>query len=402
MLRYDEAYERVVSLVSRHRTLPRREIVSLEHSLGRVLAEQITADRDSPPFDRATRDGFAVRAADVAQVPATLKLVGEVKPGESFSGSVGTCECIRIMTGASIPAGADAVVMIENSEKKGELVRVKLSVRPGDNVVMQGSEARKGAGLLELGHHIGYGELSLLAQVGKIEVEVYRRPRVAILTTGDEVVEVATQPSPVQIRNSNICSLAAQVTLSGGEPVLLGNVPDDPDALREKITRGMEEDLLVVSGGVSVGRYDLVKEVLRGLNAEFFFDAVAMQPGRPTVFARCGERFVLGLPGNPVSTIVAFEVFAAPAIRLLAGGRAEPLRFLKAKLSQPVRVVPGLTRFLPARLEGAADEVTVRAVPWQGGGDVVALTKSDCFLVVPETQAELTAGSWVNVLLRQG
>ncbi len=296
-------------------------------------------------------------------------------------------------------AGADAVVMIENTELEGKLIRVKLSVRSGENVVLQGSEARKGARLLAPGHRLGPVEFSLLAQVGKGEVKVYRRPRVAILTTGHEVVEVGTQPNPMQIRNSNLCSLAAQVTLSGAEPVLLGNVPDEAEALRERIKCGLEEELLVVSGGVSVGKYDLVKEVLRGLNAEFFFDAVAMRPGRPTVFACCGERFVFGLPGNPVSTLVTFELFVAPAIQLLAGGVAEPLCLLKAKLSQPVRTSPGLTYFLPARLEGSADEVTVRAVPWQGGGDVVALTKSNCFLVVPETQTELAAGSWLNVLL---
>jgi len=402
MLRYEEAREKVVSLVSRHRTFPPHETVALEDSLGRILAEQITADRDYPPFDRATRDGFAVRAADVVHVPATLKLMAEVKPGESFAGLVGSGECVRIMTGASLPAGADAVVMDEDTEPKGALVSIKRSVGRGENVVAQGSEARQGARLLDPGHRLGYVEISLLAQVGKVPVEVYRRPRVAILTTGDELVEAGTQPRRTQIRNSNMYSLAAQVRVSGAEPVCLGNVADAAEALRQRIECGLKEELLVVSGGVSVGKYDLVKAALRSLGAEFYFDAVAIRPGRPTVFARCGEKFFFGLPGNPVSTMVAFELFVALAIQLLAGGRAEPLRFLKARLAQPVRTILGLTCFLPARLEGAADEVTVQAVPWQGAGDVVALTQSNCFLVVPDTEAELTAGSWVNVLLRQG
>lgn len=401
MIKYTEARAQVIERVGAGRPVPPRETLSIEKSLGRVLAEPVVADRDYPPFDRSTRDGFAVRAAGVALVPATLKRLGEVKAGESFTGAVGPGECVQIMTGAPVPPGADAVVMLEYTERKGDAVIVQRTVQPGENVVRQGSEARRGARLLEPGQPIGYVEVSLLAQVGKAQVEVYRRPRVAILSTGDEVVDVRATPGPVQIRNSNSFSLAAQVTLSGGEPVLLGTAPDNVEILRETIERGLREDLLVLTGGVSMGHYDLVGVVLRQLGAEFFFDAVAIQPGRPAVFGRCRNKFVFGLPGNPVSTMVTFELFVAPALALLAGGEPPPLHFLKAKLAETVRVKTGLTRFLPARLNGVGPEVTVRALPWQGSGDVVTLAASNCFLVVPEDRDELPAGELVHVLLRR-
>lgn len=402
MLRYDEARANVIALVEAQRRLPPSETVPLEQALGRVLAEPVIADRDYPPFHRATRDGFALRAPDLASLPATLKQVGEIKAGESFSGIVGEGECAQIMTGAPLPMGADAVLMLEYAEAKGNQVTVKRAVRAGENVVRQGSEARKGIALLEPGRRIGYVEISLLGQVGRAQVQVYRRPRVAILSTGDEVVDIAAQPGPVQIRNSNSFSLAAQIRLSGGEPLLLGNAPDTVEILREKIERGLQEDLLVLSGGVSMGKHDLVEVVLRQLGGEFYFDAVGIQPGRPAVFGRCRDKFVFGLPGNPVSTMVTFELFVAPALALLGGSRPRPLRFLKARLAETVRTKTGLTRFLPGRLEGDGGEVTARLLPWQGSGDVVTLAASDCFLVVPEDRAELPAGEYVDVLLRLG
>lgn len=402
MLRYDEARANVIALVEAQRRLPPSETVPLEQALGRVLAEPVIADRDYPPFHRATRDGFALRAPDLASLPATLKQVGEIKAGESFSGIVGEGECAQIMTGAPLPMGADAVLMLEYAEAKGNQVTVKRAVRAGENVVRQGSEARKGIALLEPGWRIGYVEISLLGQVGRAQVQVYRRPRVAILSTGDEVVDIAAQPGPVQIRNSNSFSLAAQIRLSGGEPLLLGNAPDTVEILREKIERGLQEDLLVLSGGVSMGKHDLVEVVLRQLGGEFYFDAVGIQPGRPAVFGRCRDKFVFGLPGNPVSTMVTFELFVAPALALLGGSRPRPLRFLKARLAETVRTKTGLTRFLPGRLEGDGGEVTAHLLPWQGSGDVVTLAASDCFLVVPEDRAELPAGEYVDVLLRLG
>jgi len=402
MLHYRDARQKVVSVVGSHRIPPVTETVPLLESLGRVLAVDVTADRDYPPFHRSTRDGFAVRVADVAEVPSALHRIGEIPAGQAFDGSVGPGECLQIMTGASVPEGADAVVMIEHTEMKGDQVLVKRAVARGANVVPRGSEARGGDSLLLAGTRIGYPHISLLGQVGCAQVAVFRRPRVAILSTGDEVVPIDQPPSPVQIRNSNSYSLAAQVRALGGEPVLLGNARDDVAELERFIRRGLEEDLLLLSGGVSMGKYDLVEVVLRRLGAEFHFDEVAIRPGRPAVFASCQGKFVFGLPGNPVSTMVTFELFAAPALALLAGEPPPPLRFLKVRLAESVEQRTQLTMFLPAQWEGEGAEVTVRQMPYQGSGDVVAVARADCFLVVPETVKQLEAGAWVDVLLRQG
>ena len=402
MLRYLEARQKVISTITTRALRPATETIELAASLGRVLAEETFADRDYPPFDRSTRDGFAVRAADFVSLPTTLRRLGEIKAGESYPGKVEPGTCVQIMTGAPVPAGADAVVMVEHTEPKGEQVVIKRSVAAGAYIVPRGSEACQGALLLPPGRRIGYPEISLLGQVGKARVCVYRRPRVAVLSTGDEVVAVAAQPGPSQIRNSNSYSMAAQVTLSGGEPVLLGNARDDLRELERFVRRGLEEDLLVLTGGVSMGKYDLVEVVLRQLGAEFFFDAVAIRPGRPVVFGFCQGKFVFGLPGNPVSTMVTFELFVAPAIALLGGGAAPALHFFKARLAEAVKQKTELTLFLPAQLEGENSDVTVRVLPWQGSGDVVALTRSNCFLVVPDNVSELAAGSWVDVLPRCG
>lgn len=402
MLRYAEAREKVINTVRAQVRRPATESVSLDASLSRVLAEEVVADRDYPPFDRSTRDGFALRTADLTSLPATLRQVGEVKAGESFPGAVGLGNCVQIMTGAPVPAGADAVVMVEHTELKGGQVVVKRGIEVGANLVRRGSEARQGASLLAPGTRIGYPEISLLGQVGKARVQVYRRPRVAVLSTGDEVVPVDARPGPAQIRNSNSYSMAAQVALSGGEPVLLGNARDDVGDLERLVRRGIEEDLLVLTGGVSMGKYDLVEVVLRQLGAEFVFDAVAIRPGRPAVFASCQGKFVFGLPGNPVSTMVTFLLLVAPAIALLGGAAPPPLRFFKARLAEGVKQTTQLTLFLPARLEGENSSVAVRVLPWQGSGDVVALAQSDCFLVVPDNVTELAAGAWVDVLPRPG
>lgn len=401
MLRYLEAREKVIAVVSGHRGVLREETVALEAAYGRVLAEEVRADRDYPPFHRSTRDGFAVRAGDTERPPAILMSVGEVKAGSHYPGKLRPGECVEIMTGAPLPDGADSVVMVEFARAEGELVTVERSVRTWENVVRQGSEAARDAMLLARGMRMGFAEIALAAQVGKTQLSVYRRPRVAILSTGDEVVEIDRSPGPFEIRNSNSRSLRIQVERAGGEPVLLGNARDEREVLRQAIRRGLEEDILVLSGGVSVGKYDLVEEVLRGFAAEFFFDAVAIRPGRPAVCGRAGKTWVFGLPGNPVSTMVTFELLVRPALELLGGAAPRPLLFLRARLAETVAHKPGLTFFLPAHVESSTHGPTVRVLPWQGSGDIVALARANCFVVVPEEAGDLAAGSWVDVWLRE-
>src|SRR5712692_8869444 len=402
MLSYDQARQKVIEVVGAGRRALECEVVTLNQAFGRVLAEPIVADRDYPPFDRATRDGFAVRAGEVAGRAGALEIIGEIKAGDTFTGSIGPGQCAQIMTGAAVPPDADAVVMIEHTRASKSRVVIERSVEPGQNIVPRGSEAQAGQMLLTPGTRLGYAELALAAQVGHHRLSVFRRPTLAILSTGDEVVEVEATPGPFQIRNSNSVSLASLTTLAGAEPVQLGNAPDRIEELSAQIGRGLEADILVLSGGVSMGKYDLVEVVLRGLGAEFVFEGVAIRPGRPAVFGTCRGKFVFGLPGNPVSTMVTFELFVLPAVDILSGAEPRPLPFLRAKLAAPVRQTAPLTHFLPARLDWPDGEPVVRELPWQGSGDIVALAQGNCFLVVPPAKLELAAGDWVDVFLRRG
>src|SRR5487761_73665 len=404
MLSFEDARRKVIEATAGLRRIPASEAVKLENALGRILAERIVADRDYPPFDRATRDGFAVRAADCREADAKLRVIGEIRAGGKVVGAVNAGECVQIMTGAAMPPGTDAVVMIEHtraSAKQNEVV-IERAAEAGINIVPRGAESRAGDPLLGVATRMGYAEIAVAAQVGRAELRVYRKPRVAILSTGDEVVAADATPGPLEIRNSNGASLAAQAKLAGAEPVLLGNAPDRAEELRKMIARGLEEDALVLSGGVSMGKYDLVEEVLRGLGAELFFDAVAIRPGRPAVFGMCRGRPVFGLPGNPVSTMVTFELFVVPAIDILGGGDARPLPLLKAKLARAAEQKAALTHFLPATLEWPNGEATVTELPWQGSGDIATLACGNCFLVVHQSKLKMDAGEWVDVLPRRG
>jgi molybdopterin molybdotransferase len=400
MLTYEQARQKVIEEVSKKRG-PRAKVdLSVWDALGYVLAQDVKSDRAYPPFDRSTRDGYAVRAAE-AKSGAKLRRAGEIKAGDTVTQSLAARTCVQIMTGAAVPQGADAVVMIEHTRAEDDKVLFERDAQPGQNIVPRASEGAAGQVLLSAGMRLGYAELALAAQVGAVQLQCAPKPRVAILSTGDEVVSVEKTAGSFQIRNSNSVSLAAQVRLSGGEPVLLGNAADRADDLREKIHRGLREDLLVLSGGVSMGKYDLVESVLKELGAEFHFDAVAIRPGKPAVFGRCGETFVFGLPGNPVSTMVTFELFVAPAIDLLNGADARPLPLLEARLREALHEKPGLTHFLPARVEWKVATAEVRALKWQGSGDIAALAKANCFLVVPADRAEVQTGEPVSILLRK-
>lgn len=400
MLSYEQARQCLIQKLQASRTPRAVETVSVWQALGRVLALSIKADRDYPPFHRSTRDGYAVRAAE-ATAGAALRCVGEIKAGDTVTAVLEAGTCVQIMTGAAVPEGADAVVMIELTKRSGELVTFERAAQAGQCLVPRASEARVAQVLLTPGTRLGYAELAVAAQIGVAQLPCTAKPRVAILSTGDEVVGVDALPGPFQIRNSNSVSLAAQVALAGGEPVLLGNAADRKDDLREKITKGLQADVLVLSGGVSAGKYDFVETVLQELGAEFYFDAVAIRPGKPTVFGRCADKFVFGLPGNPVSTMVTFELFVAPALDILAGAEPRPLPLVEARLTQTVREKTGLVHFLPAiaAWPGGSPEVTV--LPWQGSGDIAALAKANCFLVVAEDVGEICAGDRANILLRK-
>ena len=397
------------------------ETITLLQAAGRVLAEPITADRDIPPFPRSTRDGYAVHAADLAILPATLKVIGEIKAGpQQIPSQLHRGEAYSIMTGAPVPQGSDAVVMVEYTSQETDVVEIKKGAGSGENIVAQGAEAKRGTLLIGPGTRLNEAAIALAASVGKSQLKVFVRPRVAVLTTGDEIVDINDEPGPTQIRNSNTYSLAAQIQKAGGEPVLLPIAPDEPRCLRELIEEGLQSDLLIMTGGVSMGRYDLVEQALTELQAEFFFTGAKIQPGKPVVFGRINSwrsgcltrsgatappskqsrhKYFFGLPGNPVSTMVTFELFARPILEAISGMSPRPLTFVHARLKSDIRVKTGLTRFLPAILSGKHEDSHVEPVPWQGSGDIAARSRANCYIVVPPDREHILASEWIAVMV---
>jgi molybdopterin molybdotransferase len=404
-LTFPVARETVLNKVAGSRPEPGVEQVLWDAASGRVLAEDVAADRDSPALSRSVRDGYAVRAADV---PGDLTVVGEVRAGERFQGEVGAGQAVEIMTGAPIPAGADAVVMVEHTRRIDGRVHIEGPAEPRQFINPQGCEAARDQTVLQAGKRLDYADIAMLAAFGRTHVRVFRKPEVAIVATGDEIVEVSASPTEYQIRNSNAYSLAAQVTRSGGIARILPVARDTMEHTREIIMHGLASDLLLLSGGVSAGKYDVVEQVLAEIGAEFFFDRVLIQPGQPVVFGQTlgtasnGKKwygkFFFGLPGNPSSTMVTFEIFARAAVELLGGQTESPLHMPFARLTRDFSHRPGLTRFLPAHL--GADGTEVTPVEWHGSGDIPALTRANAYLVADPFRAEYPRGEFIRVLLK--
>ena len=402
MLSYTDARQKVIEVAA---SLPRPLLqtkVEIEQAFGRILAEPILSDRDYPPFDRSTRDGFAVRAADAQSPGARLECIGELRAGGNFEATVQPGQCVEIMTGASVPRGADAVVMIEHVKREGPMITLDRTAQRGDHIVLRGSEARRGSLLIAPKTRLGYAEMALAAQAGATSLSVFAAPRLAILSTGDEVVDARSKPGPLQVRNSNGISIEILARTAGAEAIQLGNAPDEKGALRAAMERGLAADILVLSGGVSMGKYDLVEQVLADLGADFHFTGVEIRPGRPAVFGTCRNKLVFGLPGNPVSTMVTFELFVLPAVDVFSGAIPRPLPVFRAKLATQVREKGPITHFLPARIEWEGREARVTQLPWQGSGDIVALALANGFLIVGPERPEISPGEWVDVLPRRG
>ncbi len=396
----------------------RSESVELSRAFGRVLAQPLRADQDQPPFARSTRDGFACRAAE-ASAHGTLRIAGSTHAGEAPAGPLPPSSAWEIMTGAPVPAGANAVVMLEHVENTGGNVRLlpPRLIQAGDNIVAQGAQARAGDELLSAGVVLGAAQIALAASCGCNPVDVSIRPRVAILTTGDELVPIDTTPGPGQIRNSNALMLAALVENAGGEPWVLPTAADTAKALDDSLSEAADADLLLISGGVSAGKFDLVEPALARIGARFHFTGVRIQPGKPLVFGELPGRDensgasthastlpFFGLPGNPISSAATFLLFAAPVLSALAGSRESGPRFALARLVREAgtKGKSDLTRFLPARCDFSPPSGQlphVETVPWHGSGDLAAFARSNCFLVVPESAGLLEAGSTVRMLL---
>jgi molybdopterin molybdotransferase len=406
------SYGEAAAIVAAHAAeLARRPVlerVDLEHAAGRVLGTSLGTDRDQPPFPRSTRDGFACRAEE-ANTHKALHIAGSIHAGQPPAGPLPPRSAWEIMTGAAVPSGADAVAMIEHVERSGGSIRLRAprELESGENIVPQGAEARAGEVVLKAGTRLGPQHIALAAACGHATVEACRRPRVAILTTGDELVPVASTPAPGQIRNSNGAMLASLVAQAGGEPWILPTAADETGALIDALQLAIGADMLLVSGGVSAGKFDLVEPALARLNAQIHFTGVRIQPGKPLVFGELTDRTktkrkFFGLPGNPISSAATFLLFGSRILGALSGNvHAGPL-FALAELAKAVKGKPDLTRFVPSFCDfdpPAGERPKVRTVPSQGSGDLASFSRANCFLVVPEGTDRLKAGAIVRILL---
>jgi molybdopterin molybdotransferase len=357
------------------------ERVDVLAALGRVLAEPIRSTRRIPPWPNSSMDGYAVRAADV-RPSATLRVVGRVVAGSLPTRAVGAGEAVRIFTGAPLPGGADAVIPQEDVDARDGVIALRSAVEPGAYVRPAGEDVREGDLVLEPGRAIGAAEIGLLAALGRTQVAVGRRPRVAVLSTGNELADLGTEPTPAQIPNSNTYSLMAQVMETGGLPLNLGVVPDRLDAIAERIARGAEADVLVSSAGVSVGELDLVREALVNAGAELHLWKVDMRPGKPITFGSLGGKPVFGLPGNPVSAMVTFELFVRPMLLAMQGRRGTGRLTMRATALAPIVNRGSRRGYLRVVLETRDGRWGARLTGEQGSGILRSMVSADGLAVV--------------------
>ena len=378
------------------------ERVALDQVLGRVLAEDVIADSDLPPFDRSQMDGYAVRAADVTTAPARLRIVGESAAGRGWHYQLEEGQAVRIMTGAPVPAGADSVQQVELAHelKDGTVVELLESVELGKSIVKRGAEITAGEVVLSSGTPINPAMMAVLAAFGYAHVEVFRKPRVAVLATGTELVSVDQTPAQDQIRDSNNYSISSYVALAGATIERMPLTGDETSLLKTQLADAAELcDVIVTSGGVSMGVYDVTKSALKELDAEFFFERVALRPGKPTVFARLPNgTLVFGLPGNPVSVAVTFNLFARTALLAMQGATDPTLKRETAALARSVKGTADRESYLPAQLTTNDDaELIAFPLKWGGSSDFVAFALTTALAVVPANVKPLEAGSLVTV-----
>lgn len=378
------------------------ELVSLDDVGGYVLAEDIYSDIDMPPFDKSAMDGYAVRANDVEEVPATLDIVGFIPAGIYPDFEIGPGQAAQIMTGAPMPTGSDSVQMVEKTEKLGkEKVRILEAVTMGKHVAKRSEVMTASSMICPRGTYVSPALAGVLATVGRHEVRVYKRPQVGILVTGDELVAVSEKPRKGQIRNSNGYVLFNQVKETGCVPVTLGVVSDDMGALTERIEAGLRLDVLLITGGVSMGELDLVEDVFDELGVKVFYNKVNIKPGKPTVFGRKNEALVFGLPGNPVSASTVFDIIVRPVLRKMLGFEKVDNVRIKAKLTSDLRSKTGRENYVPARVYFEDDELVAAPISSKGSADVLAYARGNAYVVVPGDLDDLERGREVVVVLRE-
>jgi len=396
VLSVEEAREHILATV--HVLEP--ECVGLLEAEGRVLAEEVAADRDIPPLANSAMDGYGVRGADVTQAPARLRIVGEIAAGHVSEVGIGPGQAVRIMTGAPVPAGADTVVRFEDTHQDGSWVEVSKAYPPGKNVRAAGEDVQAGQVVLEPGKALRPQEIGMLAAVGRMKVAVVRRPRVAILATGDEVVPPDQSPGPGQIRDANSYTVAAQVQTFGGLPLLLGVARDEEALVRRGMREALEReaDFIITSGGVSMGDFDLVKQVLAA-EGEMHFWSLNMKPGRPMAFGVVDGVPLLGLPGNPVAAMISTELFARPALLKMQGFTDWSHPKVAARLTQPIARKDGRRHYLRVRLLETDAGYEAMLTGDQGSGILDSLVQADGLAIIPEDVDHLQAGTDVMVIL---
>ena len=399
MISVAEAIEIVLTQVQ---PLPKEE-VTLGEARNRILGEDVVADSDLPPFDRSQMDGYAVRAADTCNAPVRLRIAGESAAGRGWHHELGEGTAVRIMTGAPVPAGADSVQQVELTLEldDGTVVEILQPVAPGRSIVTRGSEIRTGQIVLRAGEVIDAAAVAVLASFGYARVKVGRRPRVAIVATGSELVPVTAKPGQDQIRDSNNYSISAYAAVAGAVVEQLPLAGDDTELLKRQFASAAEHsDVVISSGGVSVGAYDFTKAALKDLGAQFFFEKVALRPGKPIVFARLPNgTIVFGLPGNPVSVSVTYNLFARTAILAMQGARETELQQETAVLEKDLRGSADRECYLPAELS-TSDDGKLKALPlkWGGSSDFIAFARATALIIVPTGCERMAAGAIVKVV----
>jgi molybdenum cofactor synthesis domain-containing protein len=400
MIRIEDALE----IILQNTQILEEEAPPLADALGRFLSRDCVSDLDLPPFDRARMDGYALRASDTETAShgraVRLRDVGEAPAGQSFHRQVQAGEAVRIMTGAPVPTGADAVEKIEVIRAvDAGFIEIEAPVKSGQFITPRGIEARAGDVVVKSGERVTPSVAAALASFGHARLQVTRKPRLTLLSTGSELVAVESTPGPSQIRNSNTYSLAGYAQAAGAEVVSAGIVRDDFDATRGAIADALSKsDVVMLSGGVSMGDYDLVKPALIDLGAEILIEKVAMHPGKPTVFAKLGEKTIFGLPGNPVSVAVSFHLFARPALLKMQGAGDVHLPRTKVYASRTVKGAPPRRSHQPGRLVIREGRAEVEPLKWSGSSDLVAFMRADCLIVVSEDRQSLSEGELVEII----
>lgn len=399
MISVDEALR--IVLKKGKKLLPRK--VRLENAAGLCLAESIKSDLNMPPFNRSAMDGYAVIAKDI-KPPVDLDVIENIRAGYNPKKKVGRGQAAKIMTGSVVPKGADTVIKVEETKSldNDRKVRILKETKKGANIARKGEDVRFGNTVLSKGTRIRAQEVGILAAVGANYVKVHSTPGIGIISTGDELVDITCKPKPWQIRNSNSYSLAAQARQIVTDVDILGKVNDNKSEIRKLIQKGLKKDILILSGGVSMGEYDLVGGVLLDLGVKIFFEKVALRPGKPTVFGMKGDKLIFALPGNPVSTFVTFELFVKPCIKKMMGFTSYGHPILQAELEKDIKIKKKRREYRPALLRQEDSGWKVSLVDWHGSGDLFSITKANCLLIIRESVEKLNAGDMVEVMLTDG